>query len=434
MKLTLFQGILLGVFGLFGIIGIFVFATYTNDNTGSEGIGAVVAWGTLPKDAVNRTLTEATQTDNELKNVSYVEKDSATLANDLAAAIVGGVGPDLIIASQEDLLSLSSFIDPVGLSTVSLQTFADAFASGGNVFAAPVGVGFYGLPFLIDPLVLYSNKSILASNGIAKAPATWEALTGLVPTIAQLSSSRQINRGLIGLGSYDNVANARSILSALFLQSGVSIVSADPSGARVPNLGTSADKGVPPGHAVVTFYTQFADPSKVSYTWNASLPDSRSAFLAGGVALYIGHASESSFLRDASPNLDFAVSPLLQPATAAGKKTYGRIYALMIPRGARNPNGAFQAAGYLTNNLEQHLSATFTGMAPATRSALSSPPQDPAAAVAYQSALYTEGWLSPGIAATDRIFSGMIGNVITGRSDVDAALSSAESSLGALLQ
>lgn len=435
MKISLFQGILYGIFGLAALIGLFVFATYTNKNAGGgSGIGTVVVWGTLPESAMQNALTAATQADATLKSVSYVEKDAKTLSTDLAAAIATGAAPDLVLASQEELLALSKFIVPIPSATLPANVFTSAFIEEGDLFTAPNGAGYYGMPFLVDPLVLFVNRAILASNGIAKPPATWEAFIGLVPKVAILSPSRQITRGLVALGTYDNVRNARGILSALFLQQGVPLTSAVMSGALVANLGASAVTGSAPGSAVLGFYTQFTDPSKVSYTWNASLPDSVQAFLAGDVALYFGYASEARYLRAANPNLDFMVSVLPQPATASLKRTYGLLYAFMIPRGARNPNGAYEAAALMTNSAEQAAAAAATGLAPAALSELSQAPADPAASVAYAEALYADGWLSPLPADTDAVFSGMIRDVISGRSSLATALISAERSLSAFLQ
>lgn len=434
MKISLFQGILFGVFGIGALVGLFVFATYTSNNSGSETVGTVVIWGTLPAEPLRAMLTAAAQADTTLKSVSYVQKNAATLSADLASAIATGVAPDLILASQEELHALAKFISPIPFDTLPPRTFSDTFAAAGGVFTAPGGAGYYGLPFLIDPLVLFSNRSILASSGIARPPATWEALTGLVPNVALLTPSRQVTRGLIALGTYDNVHNARGILSALFLQQGVPLSGYSASGSLAATLGVAATDGQPPGPAVLGFYTQFADPSKVSYTWNASLRDSQQAFLAGDLALYLGYASEARYLRAANPNLDFDVSPLPQPATASLKSAYGLVYALLIPRGAPNAAGAYQAAALLTDPAQQTAAAASTGLAPATLTQLAAAPADPIFAVAYAEALYTRGWLSPAPADTDAVFSGMITNVISGRSNLEAALVSAERSLSSLLQ
>lgn len=434
MKITLFQGILFGVFIIAALVGLFVFATYTNKGGGEVVVGPIVIWGTLPREPMQSMLTTLAQTNTDLKNVSYVEKEPATLPGELASAIATGAAPDLVLDSQENLYSLARFITPIPSDTLTPSTFTNAFIQGAEVFTAPGG--YYGVPFLVDPLVLFANRSILSSSGIARPPQTWEQLVGLVPSIARVTPSRQITRSLIALGTYDNVRNSRGILSSLFLQTGVSISSFSASGVLSADLGArgASAQGVPPGQAVLGFYTQFADPSKVSYTWNGSLTGSRQAFLAGDLALYLGYASEARFLREANPNLNFTVVPFPQPATASAKNVYGLIYAFMIPRGAKNPAGAYQAAAILTNSTEQSVAAGATGLAPASLSVLAGAPADPVAGVAYPEALYTRGWLSPAPASTDAVFSGMIANVISGRSTLSVALTSAASSLTSLLQ
>ncbi len=438
MKISFFQAILMGIFGVAAIIGIFVFATHSGSNSGNTGsttVGTVVIWGTLPKAGMVDALTAITQQEQSLKYVSYVEKNSATLTADLATAIATGNAPDLILSSQEQLLALKNLISPVPTATLPITTFRNTFIQGADLFMTQDRSGYYGLPFVVDPLALFSNRSILSSNGIAKPPVTWESLAGLVPSVAVLTPTKQITRGLIALGTYSNVHDARAILSTLFLQTGVPI-SAYSNGSLVANLtSATASQNGSPGQAVISFYTQFTDPSKVSYTWNASLPDSRQAFVNGDLALYLGYASEARFIAAANPNLDVVVTPTPQPGTAHTKNTYGLIYAFMIPHGAKNPGGAFQAAALLTNVAEQTIVAAVTGFAPATLTPLATAPADPVAAIAYAEALYTSGWLSPLPADTDTVFSSIITDVITGRSaDSINALTSGERSLGALLQ
>ena len=427
----------MGGFVVVGLIGLFVFATYTNTG-GAGAVGTVTIWGTLPKEAFQVGLLESVKNESTLKGVTYVEMPEVTLAAELASAIATGKSPDFILASGESLLSLAPFIETVPLATLSIRTFTDTFADSSTLFTAPLGAGYYGIPLLIDPLVLFYNRSMLASSGIASPPTTWEALTGLVPHVATFTSTRQVTRAFIALGTYDNIRNARGILSTLFLQTGVPLTARDTTTGQVsPNLGLSSPTGgdTQPGAAVLRFYIQFADPAKVSYTWNTSLPDSQRAFGAGDLALYLGYVSEARFLQEAYPNLGFDVAPAPQPATASGKATYGLTYALMLSRGAGSRAGAYNAALLLANTPNQLALARATGLAPATRSALAAPtPADPTAALAARSALYARGWLSPAPSATDPLFSAMISNVITGRLLVETALSTAERSLGALLR
>ncbi len=433
MKMSLFQGILIGVFGLSAVIGLFVFSTYSGDGGGAAGIGEVRIWGTLPQAEIENTLAEIRKIDDSIEGVKYSQVQAETLATSLTAAIASRSAPDLILASQEELLYLIRYIAPISSDTLPVNTFISTFVNAGNLFLDPRGGGFYGLPYLVDPMVLFWNNDILASNGVAKPPATWEELNGLVPRLAVITPTKQITRGLIALGSYNNVQNARGVLSTLFLQTKVPISIYSPDGTLTADLGIDGTRGVS-GQAVVGFYTLFADPTKTSYTWNGSLPNSRQAFLAGDLALYLGFASEALYLRQANPNLNFNVAPMPQPGTATVKSTYGLVYALMIPNGSKNPVGGYKVAALLTGTEKQTISAKLTGLAPATRNAQTNVSADPVAVVAYASALYAKGWLSPPPASVDQVFSSMIGNVITGRLDLTSAISRASGSLNSLLQ
>ncbi len=435
MKISLFQGILFGVFGLFALIGLFVFATHTSSTVNNKGkIGTVVIWGTLPEKNMKNFLTTEMQSDSDIKDVSYIKKNQATLPSDLASAIATGNAPNLILASQEVLYSISKLIIPIPSKILSIATFTSSFVGGASIFSTPDSSGYYGVPFIVDPLVLFSNSAILSSNGIAKPPSTWEALTGLVPKITQLTPTKQITRSLIALGTYNNVRNARAILSSIFLQSGVSI-SSYKNNSLVANLnGTSASGNATPGNAVLKFYTQFADPSKISYTWNSSLPSSQQLFLNGDLALYIGYASEARFLTSANPNLAFRVTPLPQKATARVKNAYGLIYAFMIPRGSQNTSGAYQVETLFAGSSEQEIATRVFGLVPASVDSLISVPSDPVASVAYAEALYTKGWLSPMPKDTNQVFSSMISNVVSGRISVGKALILSGQTLSSLLQ
>jgi len=435
MKVSLFQGILLGVCGAAALVGLFVFATYTGSNSGSSGIGKVVIWGELPQQQMQGVLTQLTQNDQSLKDVSYVEKDPADFESDLVSAIAAGQGPDLVLMSQEDLVPLMSVIQTIPSSSLSASEFTSSFTGGASIWEAPGNAGAYGIPYLIDPLVLYANGPMLSSDGIAQVPSTWDALTGLVPKVTSEGVNDSITHGLIALGEYSNVNDARAILSALFFQAGVPITSWQSTGILAPNLGLEAtDNGVQAGPAVVNFYAQFADPSKTSYTWNSGFPNSEQAFAAGDIALYLGFASEASYFTQANPNLDLSTSPLPQPATATTKVTYGKIYAFAIPRGSANPTGALAAATALLGSAADADAASATGLAPALRSLLATTPNSPTDAIAYQSALYAQGWLSPAAPSVDQVFSVMITSVTSGTLSASAALANAQSALGALVQ
>src|ERR1035437_9055057 len=120
MKTSIFQTVLFVIFGFGALVGVFVFATHTGSNSkNSASIGPVAIWGTLPKAGIQSVLTIATQANSLLKDVSYVQKDPSTLPIELASAIATGNPPDLVLSSQEELVSLTKLIEPIPLTTLS---------------------------------------------------------------------------------------------------------------------------------------------------------------------------------------------------------------------------------------------------------------------------------------------------------------------------
>jgi ABC-type glycerol-3-phosphate transport system substrate-binding protein len=192
---------------------------------------------------------------------------------------------------------------------------------------------------------------------------------------------------------------------------------------------SAGSTGASPAESAVSFYAQFADPAKTVYSWNGSLPDARQVFTTGDVALYLGFASEEPFIAAANPNLDFDMAVMPQPATSQARMTYGKAYAFAIPRATRNSSGSITVArAFMVSDIAT-AAARRLSMAPAQRALLAPQANDRFPAVFYPEALTAKGWLSPLPATTDAIFAAMIGNISSGRTNVQDALDKANQAL-----
>lgn len=428
-----FQAIIMGAFGLIALLGLFLFANFQGFNSGVKPIGAVVIWGTLPAESVSSAITSLKQTHSEYGSVTYRALPEDSFGTDLAEGIASGVGPDLLIISQEDLLATKNKISLIPSSSLSERTFRDSYLPITELYLTEGGT--YGIPFVVDPLMLYYNRPVLGSAGVARPPATWEAVTGLASVVNKQTDAQVITRSLIAFGSYENVEHARAILSLLFLQAGYPITELSNEGMRATlSESTGQVFGTSPAESALNFYTEFANPLKTVYSWNRSLPESRQAFLAGDLALYLGYASERRMLTAANPNLDFDMAPAPVPGTATTRITFGKAYAFALPRSSKNPDGAFRVAMGLSGVDVLPQIAHSLGMVPA-RSALLIPTKDDLfEPVYFPEALVARGWLSPAPTDTDRIFATMVGNVISGRESVRSALYTADTALDAALR
>lgn len=427
-----FQIIFMAVFGFIALAGLVLFATFQGFSSGVKPVGTVSIWGTLPYSAVNNTLSSFKQGHSEYASVTYTERPEATFDADLAEALASGTGPDLVILSQEDLVAAQGKLAMIPSSSISERDFRNTYLPISELFLTNGGT--FGIPFVVDPLVLYYNRPVIASAGAATPPATWEAVSGLTAVVNRQTDTQTVVQSLIALGTYDNIENARAILSLLFLQAGYGITNRTSSGLDSDLTDAKGDGYVRPAEAALAFYTEFANPTKTVYSWNRSLPENRQAFVAGDLALYLGFASERKELADANPNLDFDMAPAPAPSLSTSRVTYGKVYAFAVPRASKNSSGAARVAFLLSAKDTSPAFARALGMAPARRDALAPKSGDLYEPVFYPEALIARGWLSPAPASTDRIFATMIGNVASGKETISSALSTASISIDAAIK
>lgn len=409
------QYIILGVFIFFLVVAVLVFAAYGTGNQSAKTATAVI-WGTLPASLLTSITYNLNAQNPGALNISYREIAPDAFEQTLIEALAEGTGPDAVLMSQELLFKNEKKLSLIPFTTISERTFKDSFIEGAEVLLSPDGI--YGLPFLVDPLVMYWNRDILASKNIAKPPQTWEELLALSGQLTELTNDKIIKKSAVAFGDYVNVLHAKDILSALMLQAGSKMVVRDataPQGAK--NL-TGQNEGFPinPVVASLSFYTQFANPLLSIYSWNRSLPNSMQMFANGDLAMYFGMASDLPLLRGKNPNLNFDVAALPQPQSAPTKKTFGNVYSFSILTTSKNKSGAFSSIALLTSSAVLKTASDLTSLPSADRGLLSINPGTATGDVFFRSALWTKNWLDPNPAQTDFIFHTAVDSIVTGKS------------------
>src|SRR3989344_1182659 len=427
-----FQFIILAVFIVLAVAGVIVFAGLGGIGGKSNKIGTVIIWGTVPRQVMDSVFASIRESRDDFGTVSYLEKNPATFERELVEALAAGRGPDLFLLSQDRILEHGDKVLKIPYANLSERDFIDHYISEGELYLT--GEGILGLPFTIDPLVMYWNRRIFADAGIARPPEFWDLFFELSQRITRRNDTNTILRATVPLGEYVNVPNAKETLSALMLQAGSKIVEVESDGRITSALGAGDASKIPPAEASLRFYTEFADPTKIDYSWNRALPVAREAFAAGDLAVSFGFASELPVIRAANPNLDFDVALLPQIRDAQNKTTFGAMTALAISRGTTNAGGAFLTAMALSDAAALASLSEVTVLPPVLRSLLSVPPREPYRNTFYQSALISRGWLDPSPQKTEGIFRAMIENTTSGKSRLRDAVSDAEQELENLLR
>lgn len=422
--MSIFQLVLLMVFGLFFMIGLVVVAIYSNQgNKNNTQTTNVIIWGTydggVMRDAIDKINFKA----NSL-SVSYVQKAGATFNSDLAEAIAIGKGPDVILLRQDSLMSNLKKISPISYDTYPLRDFKNAFVEEGELFTNAQGV--LGIPFVIDPLVMYWNRDLFSQAGLANPPRFWDELFSLASQLTKLDGAGNVVQSGAALGAYGNINNAKEILSMLFIQSGNKIANWN---AQRNAVEVTLSQSLTPADNVLSFYTQFSDVRKSVYSWSRALSDSQSMFLSNRLGIYFGFASEAKTLKAKSPNLNFDAALVPQTRNSSAQGTFGRLYALAILRSSKNVSAAYTALQALTSAGPVKNSSILSGLPPVRRDVQVVDAKDTFRVIFTQSALISKAWLEPSVSESENIFKNMIESVLAGFLDSKGAISEANQQL-----
>lgn len=430
-KSTIFQAVVLGIFGLCIAGGLILFATFVSSSKEKQ-LSNVVMWGTLDRDTLESYIGSETNNDSRFQNISYIQKDQNTFDSDLADALASGTGPDLILLRQDSILKEKNKILTIPFSSLSKKAYSDTYSDEGNLYLVPDGI--LALPVVVDPLVLYWNKDFLAKDGYAQPPQYWDEVFDMAEKMKTEDAAGGITKSAIALGESANISNMKGIVSMLIMQAGGSITGIDSNGkitsllSNNPNYATEL-----PAVSALRFYTSFANPTESVYSWNRSLPSARDAFAQGIVALYVGYASEMTAITALNPNLKFDVAPVPQIRNTQRSVTFGNMYALAISRTTLHPTDALTIASFLSSAKIARELSTALHMPPVRRDLLSQSVDGPNV-VFSQAALIASAWLDPDTAKSDAIFKAMIAGVTSGSARLTEAVDKAGQALQVLLK
>ncbi len=434
MKLS-FQTILIGIFIIAFVGAILIFSGVIKVGSSSSGttpVGSVSVWGVYPQSIVQPYI-EQLNVQNKTMTISYSEKVPDTFRTKLIEAIAEGTAPDLVIADANELLSFRDKLYTIPFTTYTERLYRDSFVDGASIFLSKEGV--MASPLLIDPLVVFYNKDILAGQNYVVPPTTWQGVVSALPQFLKRDAKGTITQTAIGLGEWSNVVHFKDILSALFLQTGNPIVSLNAAGTYQDRLST-APEGTkePPVVSALDFYTGFANQVSDRFSWTRTLPSTLDMFLAGKSAFYIGRGSELFTIQSRNPNLNFDVTSLFQTDGAVRPITYGAFSGIGLVKTSPNFTASYSALGMLTSKeFVQYLSGVLA-LPPARRDVLLTNQQNPYVQVYFQAALSAFTWPDINESATEGIFRDMIRTVNSGASNPTQAIYEASHNLQSSLR
>src|SRR3989344_31000 len=415
-NMSKFQVIILGVFGILIIVSVIIFSKYQG---GGVEQAEVSIWGNVNPEVFQSIISKTSLYNNEAYKISYSYKEEALFDDEYVEALASGNGPDLFLLPHDKIVKQKNKITLIPYDAFSERMFKDSFIEGSEIYLDPTGI--VALPVIVDPLVMYWSRKVFTDAKLTSPPKYWDEFYSLAGLISKKDGALNIQKSLVSFGEYNNVSNAKAIISNLMMQAGTPIVQRFGDDTRSV-MADSFEKPVIPGEAAVNFYTEFSNPVKPYYSWNRSMPLSQTYFLSGDMALYFGFASEIALIQLKNPNLNFDVSSVPTSKDSGNNVSYGKFYGFAISRGSKNANAAFGVASILSSREGALAISEALGVPPARRDLLGTKALDANQAVFYESALRSKAWLDPEPTATAKIFANMIESITSGRERTSAAV------------
>ena len=205
----------------------------------------------------------------------------------------------------------------------------------------------YGLPLSLDTVALYYNKDLLDRAGVAEPPKNWEEFQVAAKKLTKFDKkSGKILQSGAAVGTGNNIPGFEDLLYILFKQSNIDFVSKD-------GFATfhSRAQGAPtaPGISVMNFYTDFANVTRDTYTWNEELENALDKFVNGSLAFFFGYSYHAPVIKARAPQLNVEILPMLQlnPEQPVNTANY---WVQAVTDKSKHKNEAWALVNFLTHS------------------------------------------------------------------------------------
>lgn len=318
--------------------------------------------------------------------------------------------------------------------TMSMRTLSDDFvAVVPDYVVYPDGVEgstknkIYGLPLSVDTLALYYNKDILDAAGIPQPAGTWEEFQKQVIELTTYDAKSNVAQSGAAIGYGSNVERASDIISLLMMQSGTTMTDSR-GAARFAEVPSGESRQSLPAIEATRFYTDFANPTKEVYTWDASFPNSFDAFSAGQTAFFFGYSYHLPLLKARSSKLNFAVSAMPQISTDdRAKVNYANFWIETVSKKTENVDWAWDFLQFAAKkqNVKSYLEKA--GKPTALRSLVVEQRDNFDLSVFVDQVLSAQAWYNGNDATSaENAMRKMLDDIVKGTSEIGEALNTTQ--------
>ena len=278
----------------------------------------------------------------------------------------------------------------------------------------------------MDTLALFYNRDLLDAAGIPEPPRTWEQFQQDVIALTKYDARGDVAQSGAAIGTGANVERAGDMIALLMMQSGARMTDARGQATFAQSIGGGGRTS--PSQDALRFYTDFANPTKESYTWDKSFGNSFDAFASGQTAFFLGYSYHVPLLEARSRKLNYGIAPSPQISEdLQARITYANFWLETVSKKSENVDWAWDFVQFMADEKNVVSYLQNAGKATALRGLVLEQSDDQDVAVFAEQVLAADAWYNGNdAAAADEALTKMIDTVVSGSRLIEDALKIAE--------
>lgn len=279
----------------------------------------------------------------------------------------------------------------------------------------------YGLPLSVDTMAMFYNKTLFNNTQIITPPAYWDNdFQQAVKKLIKQDNSGQIVQAGVSLGGSNNIERSTDILSLLMMQNGATMMDGNSVLFNmVPPTLTNQDYN--PGLEALRFYSDFANPAKEVYTWNANLENSVNMFTQGRLGILLGYSYMLPQIRSQAPKLNFGIAkmPQINPSGGAQTINFANYWVEVVPKKTKYTNEAWDFIQFATKAEQARIYMNAAKRPTALKSLVAEQMDDVDLGVFAEQAITAKSWYKGvDVNSAEKAIKEMIDNAITAQDKI----------------
>ncbi len=251
-------------------------------------------WGLWEEKEVMDVLINEYHRNNPGVRIQYETKSPQDYRQKLLTWSQKGQGPDIFRFHNTWLPQIQDVVAPLSETVMTGAEFERTFYPI-HAKDLKIGRGIYGMPLMVDSMVLLVNEDLLKKAGISTPPNDWDELISTATQVTVKTKEGELVTAGIALGTANNIEHFSEVFGLMLLL----------NGGDVAALNSTEAIGA------LEAYRRFAEePNNV---WSDLMPNSITAFMEGKVAMIFAPTWELYTIKATVPQMKISVLPIPAP-------------------------------------------------------------------------------------------------------------------------